>query len=203
MARRPALLAAAAVVAVGVALLVVAELRQRADDRRFDEAQQVLRDTFGLFADPAAVEPLSNDAVAPQDAEDPVAVALLSIPSLDVDVAAVEYSDYQDLRTAVGYMASSDPPGEPGITYFVGHRTGYGAPFRRLDNLSTGDVINVTAVTGATLQYSVAFVEVKRPTDPIPELGQLTGVSNLLLITCHPEYSTELRLIVGAVASTS
>lgn len=203
MARRPALLAAAAVVAVGVALLVVAELRQRADDRRFDEAQQVLRDTFGLFADPAAVEPLSNDAVAPQDAEDPVAVALLSIPSLDVDVAAVEYSDYQDLRTAVGYMASSDPPGEPGITYFVGHRTGYGAPFRRLDNLSTGDVINVTTVTGATLQYSVAFVEVKRPTDPIPELGQLTGVSNLLLITCHPEYSTELRLIVGAVASTS
>lgn len=203
MARRPALLAAAAVVAVGVALLVVAELRQRADNQRFDEAQQVLRDTFGLFADPAAVEPLSNDAVAPQDAEDPVAVALLSIPSLDVDVAAVEYSDYQDLRTAVGYMASSDPPGEPGITYFVGHRTGYGAPFRRLDNLSTGDVINVTAVTGATLQYSVAFVEVKRPTDPIPELGQLTGVSNLLLITCHPEYSTELRLIVGAVASTS
>lgn len=203
MARRPALLAAAAVVAVGVALLVVAELRQRADDRRFDEAQQVLRDTFGLFADPAAVEPLSNDAVAPQDAEDPVAVALLSIPSLDVDVAAVEYSDYQDLRTAVGYMASSDPPGEPGITYFVGHRTGYGAPFRRLDNLSTGDVINVTTVTGATLQYSVTFVEVKRPTDPIPELGQLTGVSNLLLITCHPEYSTELRLIVGAVASTS
>lgn len=203
MARRPALLAAAAVVAVGVALLVVAELRQRADDRRFDEAQQVLRDTFGLFADPAAVEPLSNDAVAPQDAEDPVAVALLSIPSLDVDVAAVEYSDYQDLRTAVGYMASSDPPGEPGITYFVGHRTGYGAPFRRLDNLSTGDVINVTTVTGATLQYSVAFVEVKRPTDPIPELGQLTGVSNLLLVTCHPEYSTELRLIVGAVASTS
>lgn len=203
MARRPALLAAAAVVAVGVALLVVAELRQRADDRRFDEAQQVLRDTFGLFADPAAVEPLSNDAVAPQDAEDPVAVALLSIPSLDVDVAAVEYSDYQDLRTAVGYMASSDPPGEPGITYFVGHRTGYGAPFRRLDNLSTGDVINVTTVTGATLQYSVTFVEVKRPTDPIPELGQLTGVSNLLLVTCHPEYSTELRLIVGAVASTS
>jgi LPXTG-site transpeptidase (sortase) family protein len=203
MARRPALLAAAAVVAIGVALLVVAEFRQRADDQRFDEAQQVLRDTFGLFADPAAIEPLSDDAVAPEDAEAPVAVALLSIPSLDVDVAAVEYSDYEDLRTAVGYMASSDPPGEPGITYFVGHRTGYGAPFRRLDNLSPGDVISVTTVTGATVQYSVTFVEVKRPTDPIPELSQLTGVSNLLLVTCHPEYSTEFRLIVGAVASTA
>jgi sortase (surface protein transpeptidase) len=32
----------------------------------------------------------------------------------------------------------------------------------------------------------------------MPELSRLNGVSNLLLVTCHPEFSTELRLIVGA-----
>jgi LPXTG-site transpeptidase (sortase) family protein len=203
MERRPAFLAAAAVIAFGIALLIVAEFRQRADDRRFDEAQLVLRETFGLFADPAAIEPLPRNTVPPRDSATPAAVAMLSIPSLDVDVAAVEYSDYEDLRTAVGYMPNSDLPGEPGITYFVGHRTGYGAPFRRLDELSPGDVISVTTVTGAIVRYNVTFVEVKQPTEPIPELNRLKGVSNLLLVTCHPEYSTEFRLIVGAVATVS
>ena len=126
------------------------------------------------------------------------ALAILSIDEIDLKVAVVTYRKYEDLRTAVGYMANTDLPGEPGITYIVGHRTGFGSPFRELDQLLLGDRISLKNAAGQINEYLVEFIEIKRPTQAIPELKKLNGETNLLLVTCHPEFSTELRLIVGA-----
>lgn len=194
-------------IVVGVTLVVEGERTSRLESAVFAESQIGLRSTFGVFDTRAASEPLTTPAnegssqsgegagVLPSIRD---AVALVAIPSIKLEVAATSYRNYDDLRYAIGYMPESTPPNEPGITYFVGHRTGFGAPFRDLDQLRIGDTITVKSAAGIITSYEVEFVEIRKPTDDIPELSRLTGVSNILLVTCHPEFSTELRLIVGA-----
>ena len=204
--RRTVLLLAVASVALGVALVVVDEQANKRNDATFAQGQVSLQTTFGVFDDAAASEPLQTEDQASALADDgtspalpPVeAVALLTIPRINLAVAAASYNTYDDLRYAIGYMPESAAPNEPGITYFVGHRTGFGAPFRDLDQMQVGDMISVKNAAGKIVQYRVDFVEIRKPTDDLPELLQLTGASNILLVTCHPEFSTELRLIVGA-----
>jgi sortase A len=194
-------------ITVGVTLVIADERANRRSDREFTEAQFALRSSFGVFDIPAASQPLDElgDESTTTDGGDPTtsippleAVAIVSIPKINVEVAAVTYNDYEDLRFAIGYMPESAAPNEPGITYLVGHRTGFGAPFRELDQLQPGDVISVKNAAGLIEQYQVTFVEIRTPSDALPELAQLKGRKNLLLVTCHPEFSTELRLIVGA-----
>jgi LPXTG-site transpeptidase (sortase) family protein len=196
---------ALASIVFGITLVVNDEIAKREADTTFTRSQISLRSTFGVFNDPAASEPLpaiiegtsGDDAVEkPEPAIE--AVALLSIPRIDLEVAAASYSNYDVLRYAIGYMPESAAPNEPGITYFVGHRTGFGAPFRELDQLQPGDVFTVKNAAGRTEEYRVNFVEIRKPNDALPELASLTGRNNVLLVTCHPEFSTELRLIVGA-----
>ncbi|MFZ9816091.1 MAG: sortase [Ilumatobacteraceae bacterium] len=196
---------ALASIVLGVVLVANDEIAKRDADTTFTRSQISLRSTFGVFDDPAASEPLPTitDGVSGDDAvgkPEPAieAVALLSIPRIDLEVAAASYSNYDVLRYAVGYMPESAAPNEPGITYLVGHRTGFGAPFRELDQLRPGDVFTVKNAAGLTKRYRVEFVEIRKPSDALPELASLTGRNNVLLVTCHPEFSTELRLIVGA-----
>lgn len=192
---------------LGVTLVVIDERANRRSDAAYLESQLALQSTFGVFDNQAASEPLENSVSSSttqgndgseSDAQGREAVALMSIPKIGLDVAATSYRTYDDLRFAIGYMPESTPPNEPGITYFVGHRTGFGAPFRDLDKLQVGDILTVKNAAGVVEEYEVEFVEIRKPTDDIPELSRLNGVSNLLLVTCHPEFSTELRLIVGA-----
>jgi LPXTG-site transpeptidase (sortase) family protein len=194
--------AAIGIIIAGVTMVAAGEVRQRAGDQQFRSAQFALQASFGVFDDPAARDPLGTDDEQSSDARDATAVtdavALLSIPKIDLDVAAVSYREYADLERAIGYMPESDAPNESGITYFVGHRTGFGAPFRDLDQLSPGDVFTVRNAAGIDIRYTVDFVEIRKPNDALPELLRLNGATNVLLVTCHPEFSTELRLIVGA-----
>lgn len=194
-------------IGLGVTLVVVDERANRRNDATYRENQSALQSSFQVFDTRAAGEPLDGAALDSgnknlggdsSDTRVREAAALLSIPKISLAVAATTYQTYDDLRYAIGYMPESTPPNEPGITYFVGHRTGFGAPFRDLDQLRVGDNITVKNAAGIITSYEVEFVEIRKPTDDIPELSRLTGVSNILLVTCHPEFSTELRLIVGA-----
>lgn len=207
LVRKAVVVAALTSIIMGVTLVVIDERANRSSDTAYLESQLALQSTFGVFDNQAASEPLENSVSdstnqdsdgIDSDAQRREAVALVSIPKIGLDVAATSYRTYDDLRFAIGYMPESTPPNEPGLTYFVGHRTGFGAPFRELDKLQVGDILTVKNAAGVVEEYEVEFVEIRKPTDDIPELSRLNGVSNLLLVTCHPEFSTELRLIVGA-----
>ena len=86
-------------------------------------------------------------------------------------------------------------PGQPGNAAIAGHRTTYGAPFNRLDELVAGDAILVTTSQGE-FRYEVETSFVVRPDqsevlDPTPD-------NRLTLTTCNPRYSAAQRLIVVA-----
>jgi sortase A len=121
------------------------------------------------------------------------AVAHLVIPKIGVDKFIVEGVALDDLRKGPGHYPQTPLPGERGNAAIAGHRTTYGAPFYRLNELQPGDDIFVTTKQGK-FHYTVAKSEVVKPTeiavlDPTPD-------SRLTLTTCNPRFSASTRLIV-------
>ena len=82
------------------------------------------------------------------------AIAHLRIPAIGVDKIVVEGVQVADLKRGPGHYPDSPLPGQPGNAAIAGHRTTYGAPFNRLDELEQGDEILVTTVQGA-FRYEV------------------------------------------------
>lgn len=113
----------------------------------------------------------------------------------------VEGTTPADLRMGPGHYAGSALPGQVGNFVVSGHRTTYGAPFNRVDELRHGDRIIVDA-GGREYVYRVTGSRVVLPTDlgvtaPVPEHpGERPHVARITLTTCHPEYSAARRLIV-------
>ena len=92
--------------------------------------------------------------------------------------------------------ATAGPAGNAAI---AGHRTTYGAPFNRIDELAPGDPILVT-----TLQGDFKYVVSEPPVAVSPSQNDVLfnkGDNRLTLTTCHPKYSASKRLIVVATLS--
>jgi sortase A len=101
----------------------------------------------------------------------------------------------EDLKRGPGHYPGSPLPGRAGNASVAGHRTTYGAPFHRIDELVSGDEIIVTSLQGVS-RYSVIQQLVVRP-DQVEVLGNY-GDNRLTLTACHPKYSAAERLVVIA-----
>ena len=132
--------------------------------------------------------------VAPPPAPgDPVAV--LRIPKLELDKVVVEGTDVASLRKGPGHQPGTAPIGGPGNAVIGGHRTTYGAPFYRLDELEPGDEITVQVPAGEA-RYMVTGSKVVDPTDVW--ILDPTSEDRLTLFTCTPRFSAAQRLVVTA-----
>ena len=123
------------------------------------------------------------------------AVAILQIPRIGVDKAVVEGVSRADLRQGPGHYPGTPLPGQPGNAAIAGHRTTYGAPFYRLDQLSPGDVVTVTTRQGK-FRYVVEDKQIVPPSNSHALDASLD--SRLTLTTCHPRFSARRRLVVTA-----
>jgi sortase A len=141
------------------------------------------------------------------------AVAMLRIPKIGVESAVVQGVEVEDLRKGPGHYPETPLPGQLGNAAIAGHRTTYGQPFNRLDELSPRDEIEVTTLAGS-FRYVVDpqtdgdgnvsghlvvqpdQVEVLQPT-PNPAVPG-TDFATLTLTTCNPKFSAEERLVVKA-----
>lgn len=124
--------------------------------------------------------------------------ARLVIPRIGVDKIVVEGVDLSDLRRGPGHYPSTPLPGQAGNAAIAGHRTTYGAPFNRIDELVAGDEI-IAETTQGRFRY---LVREHRIVDP-SEVSVLTGTGRdqLTLTACHPRYSARQRIVVIAEAS--
>jgi sortase A len=123
------------------------------------------------------------------------AMARLAIPDIGVDKIVVEGVSLEDLKHGPGHYPDTPLPGQPGNAAIAGHRTTYGAPFNRINELDRGDEILVTTVQG-TFRYEVSDQLIVSP----GEVGVLDdfGDNRLTLTACHPKYSARQRIIVVA-----
>jgi len=120
----------------------------------------------------------------------------ITIPKIDVDWLVNEGTDYATLRKGPGHFAGSALPGETGTCLVAGHRTTYGAPFNRLDELEKGDKILLETTGNEKFTYIVTRSEAVLPTDMT--VVENTSYPSLVLSTCTPKYFATRRLIVHA-----
>ena len=111
-------------------------------------------------------------------------VARLVIPRIGLDMVVVEGTDTADLREGPGHYPTTPLPGQAGNVAIAGHRTTYAHPFYNLNELSPGDVIELS-VPGHDWRYLVTTQLVVAPTD-VAVAGPLGPGSWLTLTTCNP-----------------
>ena len=123
------------------------------------------------------------------------AVAIIKIPRIGIEKAVVEGTGVADLKKGPGHYVGTPLPGQPGNAAIAGHRTTYGAPFNRIDELEPGDPIIVTTRQGS-FRYEMASLEIVRPSDA--HVLNPTDDNRLTLTSCHPKYSARERIILVA-----
>jgi sortase A len=146
-------------------------------------------------AAPSTTSTTLNPAELPPPPPSGESVASIRIPKIGVDKTVVQGVGLADLRKAPGHYPETPMPGEQGNAAIAGHRTTYGAPFNRLDELAAGDEILVTTVKGS-YTYTVAGLKVVKPNQV--EVLNPTPTPTLTLTTCNPKYSAKERLVVVA-----
>ena len=122
----------------------------------------------------------------------------LEIPKLDVDVIVVEGTTPAALHAGAGHYPETALPGELGNVAIAGHRTTYGRPFNRMDELRPGDEIILTTPIGKHTYEVTGKPFVVDPMDWSPILDFKKGESLLTLTSCHPEGSAAYRIVVRA-----
>jgi sortase A len=123
------------------------------------------------------------------------AIAKIDIPTIGVSEYVVEGTDTESLRKGPGHYPETPLPGAPGTTAIAGHRTTYGAPFRRIDQLDGGDRITLDMPDGRFV-YRVERTTIVDDQD-LSVLDRV-GYQRLVLSACHPLYSAAQRVIVFA-----
>ena len=123
------------------------------------------------------------------------AIAKLEIPAIGVSEFVVEGTDTGSLRKGPGHYPETPMPGDPGTTAIAGHRTTYGAPFRKLDQLERGDRVLLDLPYGRYV-YRVEGTRIVDDQD-LSVLDRV-GYQRLVLSACHPLYSAAQRIIAFA-----
>lgn len=142
-----------------------------------------------------AVPPEQQGLPTPERGEP---VARVVIPRIGVDDIVVSGVSRDELKLGPGHFRDTPLPGQLGNAAIAGHRTTSGAPFSDLDQLETGDEVDVTLANGVRYVFRVTGSEVVTPdqyeviTDADPMRATLT------LVTCTPKWSSTHRLIVHA-----
>ncbi len=150
------------------------------------------------------------------------AVAQIQIPQIDVAKYVVQGVQVDDLRNGPGHYRATVFPGQEGNSGIAGHRTTYGAPFNRIDEMLPGDEFDVVTVQGThtyrVMSAAEAFGPEARgtlgPSFALPQnadtvghiivapeatwvLGDF-GDNRVTLTACHPKFSAAQRIIVAA-----
>ena len=123
------------------------------------------------------------------------AVGKLLIDRIGLSSVVVEGTDAGDLRKGPGHYPGTPLPGQRGTVAIAGHRTTYGAPFRNIDKLRTGDDI-VLAMPYGRFTYRVERTRIVPPT--AVWVTQRVSYDRLILSACHPLYSAAKRIVVFA-----
>jgi sortase A len=190
-------------ITLGVLILLFVVYQLWGTGIREAQAQNKLENEFeALLGGPDVTAPETTSTTATTQPNQPPpppaegdAMAHLLIPTIGVDKIVVEGVTLDDLKRGPGHYPDAPMPGQPGNAAIAGHRTTYGAPFNRIDELEAGDEILITTQQGA-FRYEVSEQLIVSP-DQVEVLKDF-GDNRLTLTACHPKYSARQRIVVVA-----
>jgi sortase A len=119
----------------------------------------------------------------------------IRMPSIGVSSVVVAGTGTADLRKGPGHYPGTPLPGQRGTVAIAGHRTTYGAPFRKLDRLRPGAEIELSLPYGS-FRYRVERTRIVLPT--ATWVTRRVRYDQLVLSACHPVYSAAKRIVVFA-----
>ncbi len=163
----------------------------QAQNRLEAEFEQLLDD--GNVPDSAPQDIKTVPSIPPPDEGEPI--ALIEIPEIGLKRWVVEGVAVADLKKGPGHYPETPLPGQEGNAAIAGHRTTYGAPFNRIDELEHGDEIFVQTLQGR-FRYIVDEQLIVSPSQV--EVLDDKGDNRLTLTACHPKYSARQRIVVVA-----
>ena len=126
----------------------------------------------------------------------PGATFKITIPKINSSWVGYEGTNIPSLKRGPGHYIVTPKPGELGTCIIAGHRTTYGAPFNRVDQLVNGDQIIIETTDGKQFTYLVTG-EMEVLPDDLSALTQ-TEYASLILTTCTPKFHATRRLLVFA-----
>ena len=126
----------------------------------------------------------------------PGATFKITIPKINSSWVGYEGTNIPSLKRGPGHYIGTSNPGELGTCVIAGHRTTYGAPFNRVDQLVNGDQIIIETPDGKQFIYLVTGQLAVSPND-LSAIKQ-TAYASLVLSTCHPKFHATQRLLIFA-----
>lgn len=121
--------------------------------------------------------------------------AVLNIPRLGINYPVISEWSEELLKISVNKYWGPKP-NEVGNYCIVGHNYKSGKMFGRLDEITNGDIVELTDTSGRLIKYAVYDRYVVEPTDTACTSQLTGGKKELTLITCRT-YGQQ-RLIVKA-----
>ncbi len=123
-------------------------------------------------------------------------IGRIQILRIGLNKVVVNGTDWgADLSRGPGRYPQSSWPGMGKVTAIAGHRTTFGAPFRRINDLARGNTIRLLMPYGS-FTYRVFRHKVVPSNDW--SILRKRGFDTLVLSACHPLYSASHRWIVFA-----
>jgi len=123
---------------------------------------------------------------------------------MKVNVVVVEGTTPAALNAGAGHYESTPFPCEKGNVGIAGHRTTYGRPFNKIDEMRVGDTVDlITPVGRCTYEVVKAFSGHSNPWVVLPDAyyvvsqeGALGRGRWLTLTSCHPLGSDSHRIVL-------
>lgn len=127
-------------------------------------SQQQLQDHFRVqLAD--GVAPVSEGDVFDVLLEDGVPVAMLNIPSINLETVIVEGTGSGTTMSGPGHRRDTALPGQAGTSVIMGRSAAYGGPFSRIQDLQPRDTFTVTTGQG---EHTYEVMGIRYAGDPSP-----------------------------------
>jgi sortase A len=206
-------------IALGVLMLLFVGYQLWGTGLQYSRAQHALRSEFENAAAPATTTTAASTTTAPPastttaptatttttttalaepDVVEGDVLARLEIPRLDETTYIIAGVSVADLRKGPGHFPDTALPGQLGNAVIAGHRTTYGAPFARINELQPGDQVVLTTRSGQRYVYSVSAEPFVVAPTGVDVLADTPGHATLTLISCHPKYTARNRIVVQA-----